>query len=74
MSAHQCQMLIESLHQLGKVDLDFLFKADTSYLPELEELVLAKQTLTVWDIKACLRPYILKSFCILRNLHRTTLS
>ena len=90
MSAHQCKMLMESLHQLpleeldlrdvtmtrstealvapsgfptlkklalvdtriGKEDLDFLFKTDTSYLPELEELVLSDQTMTVRDIKS----------------------
>ena len=38
--------------RIGKEDLDFLFKADTSYLPELEELVLSDQRLTVWDIKS----------------------
>ena len=38
--------------RIGKEDLDFLFKADTSYLPELEELVLSDQRLTVRDIKS----------------------
>ena len=38
--------------RIGEEDLDFLFKTDISYLPELEELVFSNQTMTVQDIKS----------------------
>ena len=43
-------VLVET--KVRQQDLDFLFKADTAYIPELEELILADEKLTVPDIKS----------------------